>query len=492
VNRAAVFESHDYGDGGDRSGVNGVKWNAIALIGRQGLVLAFSLLLARLLGPEAYGIIAQAAIYIALTTLILDQGLTAALISRARVTRDVAGAAVTVNFLLAAALAGLSVLLAGPIATFFRTPELSLVLIALGMGLILKAAAVVPRMLLMRRMRFKAIAVADIAGSAMGGIAGVVGFAFGADYWALVLQLLVSDLVSAVILQWAARPPAPNLKLSVLRNDAGFSGRVFAGNLISFASRNTDNVLVGRFFGADALAYYSLAYRVLLTPIQMIGQVVTRVLFPAISRSRSDLPRVGELILRSTGHISLIAFPLMGLIAVSAPDTVPTVLGDQWLPAVGVLQVLAITGARQAVTAVNAPVLLGLGLARTHLRFNILAAGVQISGMVAGMPWGYFGVAVGYTVAGILLTPVIFGLQVRHTGLPWVRQLRVLTPAFVGSLVACAAYGALFLTELQPWARMVVGALAGMVTYAAYLLVVHRPTFDKALADASAVVRGRR
>lgn len=486
---AARFESHDYGDGGDRSGVNGIKWNGIALVGRQSLILLFSLILARLLGPEAYGIIAQAGIYIAFTTLLLDQGLTAALISRNRVDRASVGAAATVNIGLAVLFAVGTVAVAPLLAGFFATPELNLVLQVLGAGLVLKALAVVPRMLLMRRMSFRAIAIADIAGSAAGGVAGIVAVLLGSGYWALVLQLLVSDLVAALLLVIAARPPLPNFRFASLRGDAGFSVRVFFGNLVSFASRNTDSILIGRYFGANDLAFYSLAYRVLLTPVQMIGQVVTRVLFPAIARSKSNLSHVGTLIIRSTGTISLISFPLMALIAVSAPDTVLIFLGSAWLPAVGVLQVLAITGARQAVTAVNAPVLLGLGLSRTHLWFNLGAATTQIAGMVAGLPWGYFGVAVGYTIAGLLLTPVIIGLQVKYASLPWRTQLAVLIPPLLATVVASLAYIALYAAPLEPVARLAVGVGLFGGTYVAYLLVFNRSTTRAALAEAKLILR---
>ncbi|MFT4050808.1 MAG: lipopolysaccharide biosynthesis protein [Microbacterium sp.] len=489
MGRGTRFEEHSYDDAG-RSGSHGVKWNAIALIGRQSLILVFSVVLARVLGPQAYGIIAQASIYIALTTLLLDQGLTAALISKKSVTRSTASAATTVNLALAFALLAVTAVLAAPIATFFATPELRVVLMVLAGGLVLKAAAIVPRMLLMRQMKFTAIAVADVGGSLAGGAAGVVAAIGGLDYWALVIQLVVSDLFAAAVLVVAARPPGPSLRLAVLRDDLGFSVRVFFGNFVSFASRNVDNILIGRFFGADALAYYSLAYRVLLTPVQMVGQVVTRVLFPAIARVSSDVPQIGALIVRSTSAIALLAFPAMAFVAVSAPDAVPLILGTAWAPAIPVLQVLAITGARQAVTSVNGAVLLGLGLAKTHLRFNILAAAVQILGMAAGVPWGIFGVATGYTIAGIILTPVIFWLQVKHAGLSWRTQVKALVAPFNATLAASATYLVLSLSPLDGAALLVCGLACGVLVYAGVLWFFYRDDFRRMTREARAIVRG--
>lgn len=484
------FAGHSY-DGEGASGAHGVKWNAISLVGRQGLIMIFSLVLARLLGPGAYGVIAQASIYISLTTLILDQGLTAALVSRRSVSREAAAAASTVNVVLGISVAVVTILIARALADFFRTPSLQPVLWVLGAALILKALAIVPRMLLTRSMSFRAIAISDVGGALIGGLAGIIGALSGLDYWALVLQLVLSDCFAAVVLVVSARPPWPGLRFSAIRGDASFSGRVFVGNLVSFSSRNVDNILIGRVFGANDLAYYSLSYRVLLTPVQMIGQVVTRVLFPAISRVRDDLTAVQTLIVRSTGTISSIAFPLMGFVAVSAVESVNVFLGAEWAPAIVVLQVLAVTGARQAVTAINAPVLLGLGLSKVHLRFNLVAAFVQIAGMILGLPWGIYGVAVGYTVAGIMLTPIIFWLQSKYAALSWARQIASFVPPLVGTLMAVLVY---LLTDLLPLSdagRLIIGGVLSGSIYILTMRLFFSKFFDEVFKEIQSVLRSR-
>ncbi|WP_158507157.1 lipopolysaccharide biosynthesis protein [Subtercola sp. Z020] len=478
---SATDYSYDDAPGG--SGSTSVRWNAIALVGRQGIILVASVILARLLGPTAYGIVAQANVYIALTTLLLDQGLTAALISQKKITRDTAGAAATVNLGLAVVFILVTVPLAGPVASFLNTPELVSVLPVLALGLILKSIAIVPRMLLMRTLNFKSIAYSDVGSAVLGGVLGILAALLGFGYWAIVVQLVASDLLAAIILYVAARPPLPNLRMRALGDSIGFGTRVFIGNLIAFASRNIDNVLVGKFFGSQQLGYYSLAYKVLLTPIQMVGQVVTRVLFPAISRVRDNHAEVSRLILRSTRGISFIAFPLMAFIGVSAEDTIGFFLGASWLPAVLVLQVLSVTGARQAVTAVNAPVLLGLNRSDIHLRFNIAAAIVQIAGMIAGLPWGIVGVAVGYTIAGILLTPVIFHLQKKLVGMGYRSQLGAIAPAFHASLWAIIPYALLYLVPMLPIVRIVVGAVIFFAVFALVMRVVHRRVWKSLVAD---------
>lgn len=470
---------------------SGVKWNAIALAGRQGATILATILLARFLGPEAYGIIAQATLYITLTTLLLDQGLSSALIASKNVTSRQLGAASTVNLGLATLLLLITFLVAGPFAAFMRSPQLPLVLIVLGAGLYLKAGAIVPRVIISRSLNFKALAIAEPGSAVLGAVVAIIAALFGFSYWSLVLQIMVGDLALLVGMVVAARPPRPNLSLGLLRQTFGFGIRALGDQFISYFARNADNLMVSRFFGATQLSYYALSYRVLLTPIQLIGQVVTRVLFPALARVRDDRARTTPLIQRSVRAVAFIAFPTMLLVSVAAWDVIDVVLGASWLPAAPVLAVLAVTGARQSVTSINSPVMLAMNRPDVQLRFSLTAAVVQIGGMVCGLPWGIVGVATGYTLAGIALTPLI-GLVQRHvTGLSLAQQLRPMAGPFHASLWAVAAYAAIRLLPLVPLAHLVIGAIAGLIAYLLVMRFMHRSAWQGIVSDANALI-GRR
>ena len=484
--------TYTYGDGAPRGSAGAsVRWNAIALIGRQGVILVVSVILAGILGPTAYGIVAQANVFMTLATLLLDQGLTASLVSQRSITARLAGAASSLNMLLSVVLFVLIVIFAQPIADFLTTPELVQILPVLAAGLIFKAVAIVPRMLLTRQLLFSPIAAAEVYSALAGGVAGLIAAWFGAGYWSIVIQLIVTDIVAAVIFIWTARPPWPNLAFRTLRDSMGFGIRVFFGNLVAFGSRNVDNLLIGKFAGSTQLGYYSLAYRVLLTPIQMIGQTVTRVLFPAIAAAQGDRTVIAGLLLKSTRSIALASFPLMAFVAVSAPDTVLIFLGSAWMPAVPVLMILAVTGARQAVTSTNAPLLLGSGRADFHLRFNLVAAVVQIGGIVAGLPWGIVGVAWGYTIAGFVLTPLIGFLQKKLAGTTYRSQLGTLIAPLVCTVVAASAYYALTFVDLVPILRLILGALAFGIVYLVVLRVLFGRVWKSALVDVSSLLPKR-
>lgn len=466
------------------SGSRSVFWSAISVAGRQGLLLAFSLLLARILGPDAYGVIAQAAIFISLSTLLMDQGITAALINSKSVARTQVGAASGLNITLGAVLAVAAVVSATPLAVFFATPELSQVLVVLGIGLMLKAFAVVPRMMLVRAFDFKSQAVLDVSATLLGGVGGVIAALAGADYWALVMQILVTDALTALLLTVRARPPLPNLRFTTLWSTMGFSSRVLFSNLVSYTVQNLDSILIARTMSTQSLAYYSLAYRVLTTPTLLVGQVVTRVLFPAMSRVLHTGGDAAALIAKSTQTISLLTFPGMALIAVSAPITVPLVVGEAWLPVVPILVVFAVGGARASVTTVNTSVVMGLGRADIMLRFSLVAAVTQIAGIVIGLQWGILGVAVGFTVAGFVLTPVISAIQKRIASFGYRAQLASVLPALHATLWLIGGY---LLTQWVAGTSVLAVIAAFVVSILLFLTVLrlfHRSTWSSARGNA--------
>jgi PST family polysaccharide transporter len=477
----------DYARSG-ASGSRSVFWSALSVGGRQILLLLFSLLLARLLGPDAYGVLAQAAIFISLSTLLMDQGVTAALINAKSITRRQMGAASGLNLVVGAALLVVSLLIAEPVASFFRTPELAQVLVVLGCGLLLKALAVVPRMMLVRAFNFRAQAGIDVLATVIGGAAGVSGALGGMDYWALVLQIIVTDVLIACGLVVVARPPLPNWRWGELRASMGFSTRVLLSNLISFSVQNLDTVLIGRTMSTQSLAYYSLAYRVLTTPIQLVGQVVTRVMFPAVSRLLHNGGDVPALVARSVQTISLLTFPAMAMIAVTAPVSVPLVLGEQWAPAIPVLMIFAIGGARQSVTTVNTSVMMGMGRSDISLKFSLVAAATQLTAIVVGLQGGIIGVAVAFTAAGFLLTPLISVIQKRVAGFGYRHQLSALLPAMHATLWLVVVYETTVLLFGTSLVTASVGAMVAFMCYLGVIRLVHHATWRGAIANAKAIL----
>jgi O-antigen/teichoic acid export membrane protein len=424
---------------GETSLSAGVRWSGLSVVGREVARTGFTIALARLVGPEAFGIVAQAVVYIGIVGLLLDQGFSSALIQRPRVEPDMPGAVVSVNLAVGGALMLLTVAVASAWADFMSTPELTLVLTLLAPTLLLRAASVTPRAMLMRKMRFRTIGIADVTAAMAGGALGVGAAVLGASYWALVVQILTTDVVLLLMLLLARAGVRPNMRLSRVRDIAAFSWRAFAaGLLINSVSRNIDNLLVGKFQGPTALAYYGLAYRSLLLPVQLLSVTIGGVLFPVFSRLGHDVAAVRFELTRATRSLAWLALPPMALVAAAAPQLVGVVFGADWKPAVPIVQVLALAGAAQAIyQPTTAPLVLGLGHAALNLRYALLTTAVTTAGIVAGVPFGPLGVAVGYASATAALIPVEWIIRRHLLELPLRDQARgLLAPAHVAFWVA--------------------------------------------------------
>ncbi|GER22673.1 lipopolysaccharide biosynthesis protein [Zafaria cholistanensis] len=460
-----------------RTAARGIRWSLGAVVAKQGFQVLCAVVLARILGPSSYGVISAATVYIMFMSLLLDQGLSAALIQRESVARRTAGAAAGLNLLMAVALAGLTVAAAPHLAAFFRAAALEPVLLLLAAALPLKALSIVPRAMLSRELHFRGIGAADIAAAAAGAAAGISAALLGAGYFAIVPQILAADLLTAAILLGAARGPVPNLRLSEVRPLLAFSASVFATNWLAYFSRNMDNILVGRVLGVAALSFYSMAYRIMVIPVQLIGQTVNRVMFPAISRSAGDRSVVAGHLATTTRLLAMAVIPMMALVACTAHDLVLLVLGEAWLPAAPLMAVLAIGGARETVFYITPPLMKGLGRAGLNLRYELLAFALQVGGIVAGLQFGLLGVAVGLVAAGFLLTPVLLGIQKRLCGISVRTQLGNIWPPLHASLWAGGAYLGLLAVPAAPpagAARLALGGAVFLLVLAAVLFLAHR------------------
>jgi O-antigen/teichoic acid export membrane protein len=421
---------------------SGMRWSGISMVGREVCRVGFTVALARMVGPEAFGIIAQALVYIGVVGLLLDQGFSSALIQRPRLERDMPGAVVTVNLSVGAVLTAVTLAIAPLWAVFMNSPQLTLVLAVLAPSLFIRAVSITPRALLLRDMQFRKIGIADILSAAVGGVLGVLAATLGASYWSLVVQIVTTDLVLALVMLIVGAGRRPNLRLQRLRQIAGFSWRAFAaGILINSVSRNVDNILVGRFQGPEQLAFYGLAYRLLLLPVQLAGTTIGAVLFPAFSRLADNLDALRGEMARATRALATLALPAMALVAASAPQLVLLLFGPQWTPAIPIVQVLAMAGALQAIYQPSTtPLVLGLGHAVLNLRLAWLTTLIATAAIVAGLPFGAFGVAIGYSVATAVLIPVEWIIRRRLLGMTVRSQVAMLTPGVHVAIWVAAAY----------------------------------------------------
>lgn len=494
MSRAWQPERREPGGGGLQPRVaRGLTWTVVDTWGRQAINLAVFIVLARLLTEDAFGIVALAAVFVALAQVVVDQGLGDALIQRREITRGHVDTAFWVAVATGSLLTIVLVALSGPLAGVFDVPELQPILAALSLSFVLAALSSIQIALLRRELAFRSLAIRSLLATLGGGIAGIILAFAGFGAWALVAQQLVSGAISVVTL-WTLSPWRPSLHAS--RREFGelfpFGIRVVGSDILTFLSRHGDNFLVGAVLGTAELGLYAVGHRLLEATQVLLVNVARKITFPVFSRLQDDPERMVRAYLRVTRAGGAVILPGYVGMALVAPELVATAFGGGWEESGEVARVLFLIGPVLSVQAFSGSFLNAAGHPEVVLRFRLLTTVTNLIGFVIAVPFGIVAVAAASVVRGYLLLPLnLYWMRV-YGGVPIASQLRELR----GVVIATALMvGAVLLVKLaigsavsQP-ILLLVESVAGGITFVAVLWLVDRLALHELAALARQGVR---
>ena len=474
--------------------VAGVRWVAIGQVFGQLMRVAVSAVLAHLISPEDFGLMAMAGIFTGFVAMFQMLGAGTVIIQRPALTerllRSLASLGIASGLTVGGALAAGSPLF----ARMWGDLRLTAILCGLAAVFPISSIAIVPENLLQRDLKFGKIVALELVSQIIQSAIAIGLAASGWRVWALIAAQLCGTSVRTIALvaisPWRLRFAWDRKEL---KGVVGFSGGVLGFNVLQYFSRNTDNMIIGRFLGPEPLGFYDYAYRMYMYPLEAVTSVLMRVMLPAFARVQSDDAELGKVFQRAVGAIALITFPMMtGLAAIAHPFVV-VVLGETWLPVVPLIRVLAPVGMLHSIGATTGQVLLAKGRVGMRLWLNVVATAVFIASFILGLPWGTLGVATGYAIA---MVPVVGASFILAMGL--IRQpLRVLWTTLStytwGSLVMglsvrglCVALEQRELAELEV---LVTGVAAGVLVYGAIIVIARPPALVDLLHLLPATVR---
>jgi PST family polysaccharide transporter len=449
----------------------GIGWSSVQQIANNGMAFVTYGLLARLLPPADFGLLAFATVFTAFLQLFVEQGIADAVVQRAAPRPGHFSAAFWFNLTVSTVLAGGLCLTAGLIASLVHTPGLAGILRGLAPLLVLSALGGIHASILKRRLEFKLLAVQNLVCTMAGGIAAIVCAFGGLGVWALVIQQLTYSALCAIML-WCSEPWRPALDFSMrdLKDLCSFAVHITSSAFLDFFNRRSDDFLVGCFLGPVVLGYYSLAYKLLLTFTRLINSPFNSVAFSAFCRLQGDEGELRRFFYHLTRLTGAVAFPVFLGLAAIAPEFLTALFGQRWLIAAPVLRILCIVGILHSVAFLHGNLLRAVGRANWQMWFTLGGALTNVIGFFCFVRMGLLYVAGWYVVSAYLWLAVDLAMirsALGHSTLSYLARFSVPFLNGVGVVAAVLGVHAICPASLPGMWRFAAEAIAGAGVFVA-------------------------
>ncbi len=453
---------------------------AVSDLKRKSVVggVAATMVLARLLSPEDFGLQGMVVVVTGFLGLFRNAGLGMATIQRLEITHEGTSTLFWINVAVGALLATLCAASAPLIVAFYHQPRLYWVAVVSGIMFLFNGLAAQHGALLQRAMRFVTQAKIDVLSLTVGSAVGIVMALLGCRYWSLVGMALVGSIVSTAAM-WLAVPwrPGPPRRRSGIRSMLHFGGLATCNSFLVFLAWNAEKLLLGRFWGADALGLYGRAFQLVTLPVEQTNVALGSVAFPALSRIQHDARRLARSFLRGFGLVVSLTIPITICCALFAEEIVRIVLGAKWMEAAPIFRLLAPVALVFAVANPLSWLVVSTGRIKRSLSMTAATTPFVIVGIVLGLSHGPKGVALGYSLAMTLVVIPIVAWSKHGTGITWADLWEATKPPFLSGLLAGAAGLLVKLAvggRLAPILYLMVGLGLVLGTYAWALLIVMR------------------
>ena len=454
-----------------RRSVRGAAATMLGQSARFAIQLAGVAMLARLLLPVDFGVFGKTIALTGFITVIQTGGLSLATIQRREITHEQISTLFWLNAAFGVTAGILIAALSPAMAWFYNDPRVLWLGLALAGAVAITGLSVQHDALMQRQMRFTEIALINFIALVAGLAAAILSAWRGAGYWALVVQQYVYSLSLLLLLlafcRWLPSWPRggtgvrPMVKFGI--HQTGF-------NLLNFANRNFDNVLIGRFVSDAALGFYTQAYRLLLLPMTQINGPVSAVVVPVLSRLQDQPERYARFYYQAIAAITFIGMPIISFLLVDARPVVLLVLGPNWLEVVPIFQALGVAAFVGTFNVAWGWVYISLGRTGRQLKWQVLASTpVTFAAFFAGLHWGAVGVAASFSGVTLLLTIPSLSYCFHGTPIRIETVLRTLArPAAAAVIAGIALWGVQSMGTVWP-ERWI--ALDFLIYGAAYLAV---------------------
>lgn len=416
--------------------VSGLLWSFIDNFAKLGLTFVIGIILARLLTPREFGLIGMITIFIALSQSLVDSGFTQALIRKKDCTQTDYSTVFYFNLFVGIILYAVLFFSAGAISHFFDEPQLLLIMQVVGLSIIVNAFAIVQRARLIKAINFKLQTKISIIASIVSGVIGIIMAYTGYGVWSLVYKSLLGYAISSFLLWiWNKWMPSFIFNKNSFKEMFSFGYKLLISGLIDTAYRNIYLLIIGKYFTATELGYYTRADQFNNLPSQNITMVIQRVSYPVLSEIQNDMPRLKEAYQKLIKSSMLISFVSMMIMIAIAKPLILTLIGEKWIPSVIYLQLLSFTGMLYPLHAINLNMLNVQGRSDLFLKLEIIKKILAIPVIAIGVFLGIKIMIVGmifHSMIAYFINSYYSGKQIGYSSL---HQIKDIFPSFILAMI---------------------------------------------------------
>ncbi len=443
--------------------INGILWSSVDSFFNQGLLFIFGIVLARLLTPKEFGLIGMITVFISVSESFINSGFSQALIRKRECTETDFSTVFYFNTTIGIICFAILYISAPLISNFLNEPQLTDLVRVLGVVLIVDSLTMVQRAILTRRLDFKLQTKASIISTFFSGIVGITMAYSGFGVWSLIAKTISKATVNSFLL-WLWNKWRPLLLFSVksFKDLFGFGSKLLASGLIDTIYRNIYDLIIGKYYSAQELGFYTRANMFKNLPSNQLTSIISRVAYPALAQMQDDklsLKRGYKKIIKSTMYVSFIL--MAGMAAVAEP-MVLTLVGEKWRPCVIYLQLLCFIGAMYPLHAINLNMLNVQGRSDLFLKLEIIKKILAVPTIIIGIFWGIKVMIFGMWFNNIVAYYLNSYYSGRHINYPIREQVADILPSLllaltVGTIVALAGW----LFPLASFPKLIVQVLLG-------------------------------
>lgn len=420
--------------------VKGVSWNFIEQIIRQVMSVGVTAVLARMLSPNDYGLVALSSIFIGFLSMFGDLSIGSALIQKNNLEDHEISTSFWICVFTGLTLAIILCAIAPFAAQYYDQPLLSYIIIISALSFVITPIYSTHKILLTKKLQFNKMAQLNILLAGFAAVASLILAISGYGVWSLVLgDLIATIMLIPIVWHFEKWRPKFIFDRACFKSLFSFSSYLLSSNVLFYFARNFDNLIVGKYLGANVLGIYSMAYKLMMKPLQQISWSVTTVLFPAFSTIQDDIGRIRSGYLKVIKGIALITFPMMFGLMIVSREFILVMVGPKWEGVIQPLQVLCLVGAIQSVGTTFGSIFISLGRADLQFKTGVVNSVGHIIGFIICIRWGLMGLVKGYLVTSTIFFCSTCYVMMRLINLPLKHFVTSMNMSVVNTIIMVLA-----------------------------------------------------